>query len=157
MSCVTLREMARLLPLTSLALLACGSPDASDQRQVLRLCGLPAASRALAWSGFPARSGFGQREGLRVSGTFLPPAGWTPTGAGWRPAPWPRARDVAERAFGLGAVLDGASALRCETAGNNVLYARSTRPCDAVDQPLDIVLCARLPSGEVRAAVRSGY
>lgn len=140
-----------------LALAACGDQDASDQRAVRRLCGLPPEATVVAWTGFPARSGFGQREGLEVSGTFRPPAGWRAADAGYRATPWPAAREAAQRGFALGRVFDGARALRCETAGDNVLRAERTRPCDAVTPLLDLIACAELPTGEVRVVVRSAY
>ncbi len=146
-------------PLLALLVLftACESQDAADQRQARRLCGLPPEAAVVSWKGYPSRVGFGQREGLSVSGTFRPPSAWTPASAGYRAAPWPSARTAAEAAFRLGHELDGAVALRCETAGNNVLHATRTSPCDGTARPIDVILCAVEPSGDVRVTVRSAY
>ncbi|MFN8876645.1 MAG: hypothetical protein ACK53A_05550 [Gemmatimonadota bacterium] len=148
--------MHRVMTL-ALLLVACGNQDSADQRAVRRLCGLPDDAAVVSWDGFPSRSGFGQREGLEVAGTFRPSAGWRAEAAGYRLTPWPEARAAAESAFRLGAVFDGARAIRCETAGDDVLRAARTRPCDAVPRPLDLIACAELSTGEVRAVVRSAY
>lgn len=146
----------RVLLLLTLA--ACArSPDAADQQALRRLCALPDDAVVTAWTGFPASAGFGQREGLELAGTFRPPADWSATAAGYRTAPWPEAQAAAERAFRLGAVFDGASAMRCETAGDDVLHATHPRPCTDVAMPIDLIACAVQPDGQVRAVVRSSY
>jgi len=133
------------------------SVDASDQRHARRLCSLPAEAKVVSWVGYPARAGFGQREGLSVSGVLRPPAGWSAKAAGYRAAPWKSARDAVERRFKAGEVLDGADAIRCETAGDDVLRATTTRPCDEVEPILDVILCAVEPTGDVRVTIRSAY
>ncbi|MEN9800417.1 MAG: hypothetical protein RL653_4114 [Pseudomonadota bacterium] len=138
------------------ALTACESQDASDQRAVRRLCGLPSEAEVVTWNGYPGRVGFGQREGLSVAGTFKMPAGWSAEASGYRAAPWPAAREAAEH-FQLGSAVDGARALRCETAGNDVLRARTTRPCEGGARTNDLILCTVDGSGQVRAVVRSAY
>lgn len=135
----------------------CSTQDQDDQRRLRARCGLPSDATVVAWTGYPAEVGFGQREGLALTGTFRPNAGWSAAAAGYRPAPWPRARALVEQQFQLGAMVDGARALRCEAAGNNVLFAGSTMPCDTYAQLPDLILCAVEPSGDVRAAVRSRY
>jgi hypothetical protein len=135
---------------------ACESQDVSDQRAARRLCGLPAESAVAAWNGYPSSVGFGQREGLSVSGTFRPPAGWSAEAAGYRASPWPSARASAEH-FHLGSDVDGALAVRCETAGDDVLHARSTRPCAGGARSNDLILCTVDGNGLVRATVRSAY
>lgn len=149
--------MFALLPLVLVAPFACAPQDVRDQRAARRRCGLPPDAAVLTWDGYPSQVGFGQREGLSVSGTFRPPPGWSSSAAGYRPAPWPRARDAAEETFRLGAWVDLAVALRCETAGDNVLGATPTTPCDARRPLNDLILCAVLPSGEVAVQVRSAY
>ena len=111
----------------------------------------------VTWSGSPSAAGLGQREGLGISGTFLPPRGWSAEKAGYRPAPWPTARETAERAFGLGKEVDRARFLRCEFAGNDVLRAQGTRPCDEAPRPVDLIVCAVDETGAVHATVRSAY
>ncbi len=136
---------------------ACTSQDETDQRRVRARCGLPRDATVLVWKGYPEQVGFGQREGLSLEGTFRPTAGWSAPAAGYRVGPWPRARAAIEKGFRLGAMVDGARALRCETAGDNVLSATSTRPCDTVAPLPDLILCVLEPSGDVRAVVRSLY
>jgi hypothetical protein len=135
---------------------ACESQDASDQRAVRRLCGLPKEAEVVAWEGYPGMVGFGQREGLAVAGTFKAPAEWSAAAAGYRAAPWPAARESAEH-FHLGNVVDGARLLRCATAGDDVLHARKTRPCEGGPRTNDIILCAVDGNGHVRTVVRSAY
>ena len=54
--------------------------------------------------------------------------------------------------------LDAAGFVRCQTAGNNVLYARRTRACDAAPQMQDVILCvADRSTQRVSAYVRSMY
>jgi hypothetical protein len=148
------RSMGLLL---TAALCSCEAQDAWDQRQARRLCGLPGDAAVVAWQGYPGRVGFGQREGLHVAGTFRPPPTWTPGSAGYRAAPWPGARAAAERDFHAGEALEGAVMIRCESAGNDVLRAGRTRPCDAQPRNLDLILCAVDGAGQVRVTVRSAY
>ena len=140
-----------------LLLSGCVDQVTRDQRDVRRLCGLPDDTTVTSWTGLPSSAGFGQREGLSVSGVFNPPATWSPSAAGLRALPWPTAREAVERDFRLGAELDTGRFARCQTAGNDVLHATGATPCDAVPRLLDVILCVVTPSRQVRATVRSAY
>jgi hypothetical protein len=137
--------------------LSCTPRDVADQRRVRVLCGLFPDATVVEWHGFPSQIGFGQREGLAISGRFRPGPGWSAASAGYRPAPWPAARVAVDERFRLGLVIDGAIAVRCEAAGDDVLFAQSTRPCDTQPTMNDVILCVLEPAGEVRAVVRSAY
>ncbi len=89
---------------------------------------------------------------------FRAPAGFAPSAAGYRSTPWPAGRAHVEQHFALGTKFDGASAVRCETAGNDLLDARATVPCDSVPQPLDLVLCViDAKTGLVHGVARTVY
>ncbi|MBL8920330.1 MAG: hypothetical protein JNJ54_15795 [Myxococcaceae bacterium] len=150
--------MRRMLVVVMLA--GCVSQDQSDQRRLRDLCGLPANARVISWKGYPSQVGFGQREGLTLEGTFRPEREWSKGASGYRRMPWPTAVE-AIRGFGRSASAPAwvlaATALRCETAGNDVLFAGRTRPCDTGPTPNDLIVCAVQPSGDVQAWVRSAY
>ena len=158
MSCICAARRVCRVSLALLVLCACESQDARDQRAVRRLCALPPDATVVSWSGYPAEVGFGQREGLSIEAEFAMPGRFALAAAGYRQPPWPAAREAAERSFRLGGMIDGARAIRCETAGNDVLNATATVACDTVPRPLDLVLCVvDAKSGHVRAAVRAAY
>jgi hypothetical protein len=156
-------------------LVGCGlarSQDDLDRDEVRRLCGLPAEARVSSWHGYPAQMGFGQREGLYLHGEFeLPARAWAAWFGSVPPADYQAlplsasaraaALSVLTRRHTLQFVLPelaGLGFVRCRTAGNNVLYARQTRACDAVAAPDDIILCvANRFTRRVSARVRSMY
>jgi hypothetical protein len=141
------------------ALLAgCESTDQADQRAARRLCALPAKAAVLAWRGFPAEAGFGQREGLELSGTFALPLGFSLGLNGYRPMPWPAARAAVDQQFKLGALLEGRGWARCQTAGDNVLEAPRTVSCDRVTSLADVIICTVDPDAlQVKVTIKTAY
>jgi hypothetical protein len=147
----------RPLLFTTILLLGAGCQDRRDQRSLRRLCALPSDAEVVSWKGAPS-SPFAPREGLELAGAFRIPPGFVPSAASYRPAPWPAGREYVEHHFQLGAMFDDAAAVRCETAGNDLLNADSTVPCDSVARPLDVVLCVvDAKSGLIRARARTFY
>lgn len=66
---------------------------------------------------------------------------------------------MVERSFpGNGARLDVQGVARCETAGNDVLSAKTTSPCDVVKTLPDVVVCVYEPAtSTARVFVGSRY
>ncbi|MGE5856840.1 MAG: hypothetical protein ACM34C_09795 [Syntrophaceae bacterium] len=75
--------------------IACQSQDEMDREQLRRHFGIPSGVQMIEYHGYPARVGFGQREGLQVSAKYRftegELAGWLPEAQanGWQPLPIP--------------------------------------------------------------------
>jgi len=146
-------------------LLACQSQDDMDKAQLLRHFNIPPGTQLIEYNGYPARVGFGQREGLQVSATYRFTEGelaaWLPQARanGWQPLPIPS--EIREKIpyKGLKVDLDAAQGVYlCRTAGDDVLHAKNTRPCGEVQRMNDIIVGTLDPvSCQLHVTVRSGY
>lgn len=144
---------------------ACQSQDEMDREQLRRHFGIPPGVQMIEYHGYPARVGFGQREGLQVSAKYRftegELAGWLPQAQanGWQPLPVPA--EIRQRIpyKGLKIDLDGAEGLYvCRTAGDNVLHARKTRPCAEAQRMNDIIIGTLDPATrQLSVTVRSRY
>lgn len=162
-----IKKRCRLTILVAAAfvLAACQSQDDMDKAQLRRHFGIPPGAEILEYHGYPARVGFGQREGLQVSATWrlteTELAAWLPrAGAdGWQPLPIPAAIRQKVPYKGLKVDLDAAEGLYlCRTAGDNVLHATKTRPCSEAQRMNDIIIGILDPgTRRISATVRSSY
>lgn len=149
----------------ALVLVACQSQDDMDKAQLIRHFGIPQGAELLEYQGYPARVGFGQREGLQVSATWrlteAELAAWLPQAApkGWKPLPIPAGIRQKIPYRGLKVDLDAAEGLYlCRTAGDNVLYAKSTRACADAQRMNDIIIGILDPgTRRLSVTVRSSY
>jgi hypothetical protein len=159
----TVRRMTILA--VAFVLLACQSQDDMDREQLRRHFGLPPGVQIIEYHGYPARVGFGQREGLQVSATYRFTEGqlavWLPQArsSGWQPLPIPAETRRKILYKGLKVDLDAASGFYvCRTAGDNVLYAGKTRPCAEVQRMNDIIIGILDPdTRQLSVTVRSSY
>ena len=145
--------------------LACQSQDDMDKAQLHRHFNIPPGTQLIEYNGYPARVGFGQREGLQVSATYRFTEGelaaWLPQARsnGWQPLPIPS--EIRKKILykGLKVDLDAVQGLYvCRTAGDNVLHAKKTRPCGEVQRMNDIIIGTLDPvSRQLRVTVRSSY
>jgi hypothetical protein len=146
-------------------LLACQSQDDMDREQLRRHFGIPPGVQMIEYHGYPARVGFGQREGLQVSAKYRftegELAGWLPQARadGWQPLPIPAEIRQKIHYKGLRVDLDAAEGLYvCRTAGDNVLHARKTRPCAETQRMNDIIIGTLDPgTRQLSVTVRSSY
>ncbi len=146
-------------------LLACQSQDDMDREQLRRHFGLPPGVQIIEYHGYPARVGFGQREGLQVSATYRFTEGqlaaWLPQARsnGWQPLPIPAETRRKILYKGLKVDLDAARGFYvCRTAGDNVLYASKTKPCAEAQRMNDIIIGILDPdSRQLSVTVRSSY
>jgi hypothetical protein len=144
---------------------ACQATDDRDREQLLRHFGIPPDIQVIEYHGYPARVGFGQREGLQVSATYRFTEGqlaaWLPQArsSGWQPLPIPAETRRKILYKGLKVDLDAASGFYvCRTAGDNVLYAGKTRPCAEVQRMNDIIIGILDPdTRQLSVTVRSSY
>ena len=154
-----------LIILFSACLIGCQSVDASDRRALREQCSIPEYAELVSYKGFPSTNGFGQREGLEVSGKFKikssevvkfeKTAQWD----GWEPLPIANTIRSKIRFKGMAINLDLEDGLyRCRTAGDNVLYTSVSKPCAEVEKLNDIMISVfDRKSNEFSAVVRSGY
>jgi hypothetical protein len=155
----------RVLILAVLLLCACQAQDERDRGQLLRHFTIPPSVQIIEYHGYPARVGFGQREGLEVSATYrfteAELAAWLPQARadGWQPLPIPAETRSKIPYRGLKVDLDRTVGLYiCRTAGDNVLHATRTRPCAEAQRMNDIIIGILDPgTREVSVAVRSSY
>lgn len=114
------------------------SSDRSDRQALRRQCRIPSYAELAAYEGYPAMVGFGQREGLKLSGRFAIPASRVPEferfvrSDGWEPLPVPD-RIKAVLPFPVESLRIDLSVpegyFRCRTAGNEALHAEKTLSC----------------------------
>jgi hypothetical protein len=145
--------------------LACQSQDDMDKTQLLRHFNIPPGAQLIEYNGYPARVGFGQREGHQVSATYRFTEGelaaWLTQARsnGWQPLPIPS--EIREKIpyKGLKVDIDAAQGLYlCRTAGDNVLHAKKTRSCGEVQRMNDIIIGTLDPvSRQLRVTVCSSY
>ncbi|MDH4198564.1 MAG: hypothetical protein OEW05_14210 [Candidatus Aminicenantes bacterium] len=121
--------------------------DVRDKQALRRLFRIPRGVEIVAYSGFPWLNGFGQREGLSISATYqLTPRQLerflrTQIPEGWEPLPVAEAVRANPLYRNLNIPLEARTGFYlCRTAGDNVLYAKRTRPCACVERLNDIIL-----------------
>lgn len=139
--------------------------DVRDRQALRRLFGIPRTVEIVAYSGFPWMNGFGQREGLSIGATYQ----WTPRQLdrflktripeGWEPLPVAESVRSEPLLRNLDVRLDVRTGFYlCRTAGDNVLYAKRTRPCSCVERLNDIILgVLDTDARRLFVVVRSGY
>jgi hypothetical protein len=162
----TMKACCRVMILAAVfSFCACQATDDRDREQLLRHFGIPPDTQVIEYHGYPARVGFGQREGLQVSATYRFTEGqlaaWLPQARsnGWQPLPIPAETRQKILYKGMKVDLDAAQGLYlCRTAGDNVLHAKITRPCGEVQRMNDIIIGTLDPiSRHLHVTVRSGY
>jgi hypothetical protein len=139
--------------------------DESDKASLKRHFEIPDDAEMIAYDGFPPMSGFGQREGLTISAKYLlsdedmnvwiknmRPKGLRklPIETECRNKLWFNNKLVPlETKTGY---------YYCRTAGNDVLNATETKPCDEVDYLNDIIFAILdIEKKELSVIVTSGY
>jgi hypothetical protein len=139
--------------------------DDSDKKALRGRCHVPEYAEAIEYQGFPSMVGFGQREGLEVSGRFNLPSDHVETfeafakAEGWESLPIPPEIRPKILFRGMKVNLDAkVGRFRCRTAGDNVLYSTVSRLCRDVDNLSDIMISVyEKDKAEITAVVRSGY
>jgi hypothetical protein len=139
--------------------------DASDQRALRRLFGIPNDFKLLNYAGYPARVGFGQREGLEISGVFMLSDDQMTqfkhqiVRNNWQALPIEE--DIRSKILwkNLPVPLEAQSGYyMCATAGDNVLYATRTKTCAETAPRSDIILgIIDLSTRQLHVVVRAGY
>jgi hypothetical protein len=139
--------------------------DLSDQRALRRLFGIPNDYRLMTYTGYPARVGFGQREGLNISGVYLLSddqlAQFKDQIAQnkWQNLPidldvrskilWQDLPVPLEAHFGY---------YLCETAGDDVLNSTLIKTCAETAPKSDIILgILDITTKQLYVVVRAGY
>jgi hypothetical protein len=139
--------------------------DSRDQERLEEMFGIPEGSALVSYQGFPAMSGFGQREGLSLAAAYRLQEGEVADfverslSEGWRELPMPDSILACIPFQGLAAPLDATSGIyTCRTAGDNVLHADSTIPVEEADRVNDLILGVfDTEENLVHVVVRSGY
>ncbi len=142
------RWIIAALTLAALGSVSCQPlQDVRDKRALRRLFGIPSGVKLVAYDGYPWMVGFGQREALSVRAAYeLTPRELdrflkTEVPKRWEPLPVPEAVRAKIPFRDLDGPLDTRTGFYlCRTAGDNVLYAKKTRPCACVEQLNDIIL-----------------
>ena len=139
--------------------------DRSDKAALAEHFEVPDDAEMIAYDGFPTMVGFGQREGLTISAKYKlndeDIKGWIqkvqykglkklPIEENCRSKIWFKDKLVP---------LDTKNGFYfCRTAGNDVLKAKITKPCDEVDNPNDIILAILdTEKRELSVIITSGY
>jgi hypothetical protein len=169
-----MKQVAGFLPLVLFALLLSGSragcgpsqpaQDSSDQARLRRIFGIPEGCELVCYDGYPSTVGFGQREGLALSAVYRLDGSQArefvdrSLSEGWRELPIPEGIRIHIPFQGLTVPLGAMQGIyTCRTAGDNVLYAASTRPVEEAGSVHDILIGifdseTSLLSVEVRSA-----
>src|SRR6185436_14783877 len=110
----------------------------ADERALRKQCHIPPYAQSSDYKGFPAMSGFGQREGLSITARFRIPKSNLDDFEkfmhedGWDPLPVSaelRAR-LPRQGKGYESDLEAVEGFfRCHTAGSEVLHAKTTYSC----------------------------
>jgi hypothetical protein len=140
-----------LLTFSFMAISIIGYPppiqDWLDRGAMQRHFGLPRGFDLVVYDGYPPVVGFMQREGLQISAVYqlseTQAARFTldAQNKGWETLPLPsqtfaktqHLREVVPLLTQTGIYI-------CKTAGNDVLHARHTRPCDSIGYLSDVIL-----------------
>jgi hypothetical protein len=119
----------------------------------------------ISYTGYPARAGFGQREGLEISAVYKLTDHQTTKfvsdskSDGWQslPIPW----EVRSKIFfrEMAVPLEAQTGIYvCRTAGNEVLRSRDTKPCSCVNRLNDVIIgVLDTTSNTLYLTIRSGY
>ena len=118
-----------------------------DQRLLRRHFDLPSGLRLVEYDGYPAMVGLGQREGLHIRAVYRVPERKVEAFErhldehGWLLLPMPIEIQDKVRPYVDGEALAVSSGwYLCRTAGNDVLYARQTRPRAEVERLGDAIV-----------------
>jgi len=139
--------------------------DSSDKSALEKHFEIPDDAEMIAYDGFPTMVGFGQREGLNISANYLlsdeDMNGWIknmqtkglkklPIESECKSKLWFKDKLVPlETKTGY---------YFCRTAGNDVLNATETKPCDEVDYLNDIIFAIlNTEKKELSVIITSGY
>lgn len=139
--------------------------DRSDKAALAEHFEIPDDAEMIAYDGFPTMVGFGQREGLTISAKYKlndeDIKSWIqkvqykglkklPIEENCRSKIWYKDKLIP---------LDTKNGYYfCRTAGNDVLKAKVTKPCDEVDNPNDIILAILdTETRELSVIITSGY
>jgi hypothetical protein len=139
--------------------------DESDKAALKRHFEIPDEAEMIAYEGFPPVSGFGQREGLTISAKYLlnieDMNGWItkmkekglkklPIEPEFKRKLWFKDKLVPlETQTGY---------YYCRTAGDDVLNATETKPCEEVDYLKDIIFALLdTEKNELSVIIKSGY
>jgi hypothetical protein len=148
---------------------SCGGPqevrDSADLERIREIFGIPEDFELVSYDGYPSSVGFGQREGLELSAVFQLTGGQAHgfvadrLASGWSELPMPEGVVASIPFRGLPVPVDALQGVYiCLTAGDDVLYARETRPVAEGDRINDLILGV-LDTTEDRlyVMVRSAY
>jgi hypothetical protein len=160
------RPLAALIILMSLAWAGCIlDTEAGDKAALRRQCHIPAYAVLVQFTGYPSRAGFGQREGLSISGRFRIPEkdagrfeGEAKAG-GWKELPIPESvrSQIWYRPFESSLELQR-GLYRCFTASDDVLHAKKIVPIGTDRKPNDLIISIYDRStGNLYAAIKSAY
>jgi len=139
--------------------------DRSDKAALEEHFEIPDDAEMIAYDGFPTMVGFGQREGLTISAKYKlsdeDMRGWIQKVQYKRLKKLP----VEEKCMGKLWFKDKLIPLDakngyyfCRTAGNDVLIAEVTKPCDDVEYPNDLIFAILdTEKKELSVIVTSGY
>ena len=139
--------------------------DNSDKAALKKHFEVPEDAEMIAYDGFPTMVGFGQREGLTISAKYKlndeDVKGWIqkvqykglkklPIEENCRSKLWFKDKLIP---------LDAKNGYYfCRTAGNDVLIAKVTKPCDEVEYPNDLIFAILdTEKKELSVIVTSGY
>ena len=139
--------------------------DSSDKSALEKHFEIPDNAELIAYDGFPTMVGFGQREGLNISANYLlsdeDMNGWIknmqtkglkrlPIESECKSKLWFKDKLIPlETKTGY---------YYCRTAGNDVLNATETEPCDEVDNLYDIIFAILdIDKKELSVIITSGY
>jgi hypothetical protein len=126
--------------------------------------GIPEGCELVSYDGYPSTVGFGQREGLALSAVYRLDGSQArefvdrSLSEGWRELPVPDSVTACIPFQGLTVPLGAMQGIyTCRTAGDNVLYAASTRPVEEAGSVHDVLIGVfdsetNLLSVEVRSA-----
>jgi hypothetical protein len=139
--------------------------DESDKEALKRHFEIPEDAEMIAYDGSPPMSGFGQREGLTISAKYSIKVKdmnrWITKmkEKGLRKLPIePECRRKLWIKDKLIPLETQTGYYYCRTAGNDVLNATETKPCNEVDYLKDIILALLdTEKNELSVIIKSGY
>jgi hypothetical protein len=139
--------------------------DSSDKAALRKHFEIPDDAEMIAYDGFPPMAGFGQREGLSISSKYKlkdeDMNSWIKNvqSKGLKKLPIePECRTKLWFKNTLIPMDTQTGYYFCRTAGNDVLNATETKPCDEVDNLNDIIFAILdIEKKELSVIVISGY
>ena len=163
------RAVLLTAPLLVAGLVGCGPPrlvqDWMDRRQLKRHFGIPDGASLLEYDGYPAMVGFGQREGLTISAVYHltdeQEAQFVESSRsrGWDSLPIPEQERETMGRYVRDVPVDLENGIYLAlTAGDNVLWARRTRPVAEVGVRGDLIFGVMdTDSNELHVVVTARY